>query len=94
MEARFQAKKVEPTDAKAQGVINVYWHVIYSSTALSGGYIPYVSLRNAPYLLVSLRPSSCLQRLANHVLHQCPQPGLLWHWIQLRARWNGPHPQR
>ncbi|QRW08175.1 extracellular metalloprotease [Ceratobasidium sp. AG-Ba] len=41
-EAHFAANKVSP---KAQpgtfaATIPVYWHVIYSSTALSGGYIP------------------------------------------------------
>jgi len=43
-EAHFAAHKITPTGtasaAAATKTLNVYWHVIYASTALSGGYVP------------------------------------------------------
>lgn len=43
MEADFAAKKVEVPEAKAlAATIPVFFHVIQSSTSLSGGNVPYV----------------------------------------------------
>ena len=47
-EAHFAAHKVAvptraSTAAAAVATLNIYFHVVYSSTALSGGYVPCVS---------------------------------------------------
>lgn len=40
MEAHFEANKVETGDVSAQATLNIYYHVVYANTSLSGGYVP------------------------------------------------------
>jgi hypothetical protein len=40
MEADFEANRVEVGDVSAQATLNIYYHVIYANTSLSGGYVP------------------------------------------------------
>lgn len=66
-EAHFAAHKVVPsaTKAAATATINIYYHVIQSSTALAGGNVPYVFFQSAaPELPLTIRPvtRSCRRR--------------------------------
>ncbi|QRV87840.1 extracellular metalloprotease [Ceratobasidium sp. AG-Ba] len=45
-EAHFAANKVSPKVNAAAATIPVYFHVIYSSTSLSGGYVPDSQIAN------------------------------------------------
>jgi hypothetical protein len=54
MEADFVQKKVQfktsPTsNAAATATIGIYYHVIYSSTSVAGGYVPYVKSLDLPW---------------------------------------------